>query len=121
VLVVDDEEFFRDVTRRLLEDFGYVVYVAADGAEAVKIFEQHASRIAVALVDLNMPVMDGQSTIRALKAINSGVRIITVSGSSGAARPEDEVTDLRLSKPYSMGTLLHGLNQVLAGAQPAKP
>jgi len=121
VLVVDDEEFFRDVTRRLLEDFGYNVYVAADGAEAVKIFERHASRIAVALVDLNMPVMDGQTTIRALKAINSAVRIITVSGSSGAARPEDEVTDLRLSKPYSMGTLLHGLNQVLASAQPAKP
>ena len=118
VLVVDDEEFFRDVTRRLLEDFGYIVDMAADGAEAVKIFEQKSACIAVALVDLNMPVMDGRSTIRALKAINPSVRIITVSGSSGAAEPEDEITDLRLSKPYSMGTLLHGLNQVLSDSRP---
>ena len=121
VLVVDDEEFFRDVTRRLLEDFGYVVDMAADGAEAVKIFEQKSACIAVALVDLNMPVMDGRTTIKALKAINPHVRIITVSGSSGAAQPEDEITDLRLSKPYSMGTLLHGLNQVLSDSRPVAP
>ena len=118
VLVVDDEEFFRDVTRRLLEDFGYVVYMAADGVEAVKLFEQHVAEIAVAMVDLNMPIMDGRATIKALKAINPHVRIITVSGSNGAARPDDDVTDLRLSKPYSMGTLLHGLNQVLAESRP---
>jgi PAS domain S-box-containing protein len=118
VLVVDDEEFFRDVTRRLLEDFGYVVYMAADGVEAVKIFEQHVAEIAVAMVDLNMPIMDGRATIKALKAINPQVRIITVSGSDGAARPDDDVTDLRLTKPYSMGTLLHGLNQVLAESRP---
>jgi CheY-like chemotaxis protein len=120
VLVVDDEEFFRDVTRRLLEDFGYVVHMAADGAEAVKIFEQHGAGIAVAMVDLNMPVMDGRTTIKALKAINPQVRIITVSGSSGAVRPDDEVTDLQLTKPYSMGTLLHGLSQVLAAARSAE-
>jgi PAS domain S-box-containing protein len=120
VLVVDDEEFFRDVTRRLLEDFGYVVYMAADGAEAVKIFEQHGADIAVAMVDLNMPVMDGRTTIKALRAINPQVRIITVSGSDGAAQPGDDVTDVRLTKPYSMGTLLHCLRQVLPEAQPVE-
>ena len=118
VLVVDDEEFFRDVTRRLLEDFGYAVYTAADGVEAVKIFEQHGAEIAVAVVDLNMPVMDGNTTIKALRAINPRVRIITVSGSDGAVQPGDELTDLRLTKPYAMGTLLNGLRQVLPEARP---
>jgi PAS domain S-box-containing protein len=120
VLVADDEEFFRDVTRRLLEDFGYAVYTAADGGEAVKIFEQHSAEIAVAIVDLNMPVMDGITTIRALRAINPRVRIITVSGSDGAVQPGDDLTNQRLTKPYSMGTLLNCLRQVLSEAQPVE-
>jgi PAS domain S-box-containing protein len=118
VLVVDDEEFFRDVTRRLLEDFGYVVHVAADGAEAVRVFEQHRADIAVALVDFDMPVMDGPTAIKAMKAINPHVHIITVSGSGGsAAHPKPDEAELQLTKPYPMGALLQGLRQVLT--QPA--
>jgi CheY-like chemotaxis protein len=118
VLVVDDEEFFRDVTRRLLEDFGYVVHVAADGAEAVRVFEQHRADIAVALVDFDMPVMDGPTAIKAMKAINPQVHIITVSGTGGsAAHPKPEEAELQLRKPYPMGALLQGLRQVLT--QPA--
>ncbi len=119
VLVVDDEEFFREVTRRLLQDFGYVVHLASDGAEAVKVFRQHADEIAVAMVDLNMPVMDGRTTIKALKAINPRVRIITVSGSEDIAPATEAATDLQLTKPYSMTTLLHGLRQVLADERTA--
>jgi len=114
VLVVDDEEFFREVTRRLLHDFGYVVHTAADGVEAVKLFEQFRSEIAVVMVDLNMPVMDGRTTIKALRAIDPKVRIITVSGSEEAPQPGQDVAEFQLTKPYSMSTLLHCLRQVLA-------
>jgi PAS domain S-box-containing protein len=116
VLVVDDEEFFCTVTRRLLEDFGYVVHVAANGAEAVRIFKRHSADIAVALVDLDMPVMDGCAAMRAFRAVNPQIRIIAVSGSGDAvALAAGDCTDLQLRKPYSMGTLLQALRQVLAG------
>ena len=115
VLVADDEVFFRDVTRRMLADFGYVVHIAADGAEALRVFEQHRADIAVALVDLDMPVMDGPTAIKAMKAINPKVHIITVSGSGASAtRPKVEDSELQLKKPYTMGALLQGLRQVLA-------
>ncbi|HUL53573.1 MAG TPA: ATP-binding protein [Opitutaceae bacterium] len=118
VLVVDDEEFFRDVTRRLLEDFGYVVHVAADGAEAVRVFEQHRADIVVALVDFDMPVMDGPTAIKAMKTISPRLHIITVSGSgSSAAHPQPPEAELQLTKPYPMGELLQSLRRVLA--QPA--
>jgi PAS domain S-box-containing protein len=117
VLVVDDEEFFCNVTRRLLEDFGYIVHVAADGAEAVRIFKRHSADIAVAVVDLDMPVMDGRTAMRAFRAVNPQVRIIAVSGSGEAAALEmGDRADLWLKKPYSMGTLLQALRQVLAGS-----
>jgi PAS domain S-box-containing protein len=116
VLVVDDEEFFCDVTRRLLEDFGYVVHVAANGAEAVRMFKRHSADIAVAVVDLDMPVMDGCAAMRAFRAVNPQVRIIAVSGSGDAVvLAAGDHTDLQLKKPYSMGTLLQALRQVLAG------
>ncbi|MDD2765376.1 MAG: ATP-binding protein [Opitutaceae bacterium] len=114
VLVADDEEFFRDVTRRVLEDFGYVVYVAADGAEALKIFEQHHADIAVALVDLDMPVMDGPTAIKAMKALKPHLHVIAVSGSgSPSSHFKVEDTILQLTKPYAMGALLQSLRQVL--------
>jgi hypothetical protein len=114
VLVIDDEEFCRDVTLRILTDFGYAVHAAADGMEAVRILNQHRADITVALVDLDMPVMDGRTAIKAMKAINPRLRIITVSGSGARTVPPwGDDSDLQFTKPYSMGTLLHGLREVL--------
>ena len=120
VLVVDDEEIFRDVSRRVLETFGYVVQTAANGEEAVRAFQRPGAAFAAVLIDLHMPVMDGWSAIKAFKAINPLIRLIAVSGlgDSGAPFAGDEVA-LRLTKPYSMATLLRGLRQVLN--QPAGP
>ena len=113
VLVVDDEEFFRDVTCRLLLDFGYVVHVAADGAEAVRIFERHSHEIVVAVVDLNMPVMGGRAAIKVLQAIKPELRVIAVSGSDDAARAKGQGEEHELTKPYAMGDLLRCLREVL--------
>ncbi|OHE89209.1 MAG: hypothetical protein A3G75_04480 [Verrucomicrobia bacterium RIFCSPLOWO2_12_FULL_64_8] len=120
VLVVDDEEIFRDVSRRVLEAFGYVVHTAANGAEAVRALKREGEAFAAVLIDLNMPVMDGWSTIRACKAINPLVRLIAVSGLGDSSAPfAGEEVALRLTKPFSMATLLRGLRQVLT--QPAAP
>ena len=72
--------------------------------------------IAVAVVDLDMPVMDGPTAMRAFRAVNPQVRIIAVSGSGDAVvLTAEDRTDLRLKKPYPMGILLQALRQVLAG------
>jgi CheY-like chemotaxis protein len=114
VLVVDDEESFCDVARHLLEEFGYVVHVAANGTDAVRIFEEHCTDNAVVIIDLNMPVMDGRTAIKAIRAVNPQVRVITMSGSSDlAGQPRNEELEVRLTKPFSMGTLLQAVRQVL--------
>ncbi len=116
VLVVDDEVSFCSVTRCLLEDFGYVVHVAGNGEEAVRVFNEHSADIAVAVVDLDMPVMNGCAAMAIFRAVNPRVRIIAVSGSGGAiALAAGKEADLLLKKPYSMDALLQALHQVLAG------
>ncbi|CAN5241487.1 hypothetical protein BH09GEM1_BH09GEM1_12480 [soil metagenome] len=116
VLVVDDEPAIRTIVRTTLERFGYRVLVASNGAEAVALYAQHRSEISVVLTDMAMPVMDGPSTIVALKSINAAVKIIASSGHSSnasvAMAVDAGVLDF-VPKPYSAETLLTTLAKVL--------
>jgi PAS domain S-box-containing protein len=117
ILVVDDEPIIREIAQLTLERFGYRVLLACDGAEAVALYAQHQSDIAVVLTDMAMPVMDGLATIRELVRMNPDVRIICASGFVPEAA---EIGDsgLRvnrfLAKPYSAETLLTAIETALS-------
>ena len=116
VLVVDDEAAIRHITQRTLEAHGYRVLTAADGAQAVALYTQRGSEIAVVLTDLMMPVMDGAAAIHALRSLNPAVRIIAVSGldsAASAAAGRSPGTRDFLSKPYTAQTLCARLRDVL--------
>lgn len=116
ILIVDDEAAVRTITQLTLEANGYGVLVAADGAEAVAIFAQHAGEVAAVLTDMMMPVMDGPATIQVLKLMNPGVKIIAASGLSAngeVARAKGMGVEHFLAKPYSAQTILKTLRQVL--------
>ena len=118
ILVVDDEEAIRQVTRHALESNGYRVMVAVNGAEAVSIFAQHIDRVDLVLTDMMMPVMDGPATILALRQIRPDVRIIGASGIEDNGRLAHAVgAGMKhfLPKPYTAEVLLHKLAEALAG------
>jgi len=116
ILVVDDEESIREITRGTLETFGYAVLTAADGTEALALYADKKSEIAVVLTDMVMPFMDGPSTIRALQRMNPTVRIIAASGLGIGQRAGEgalEGVSIFLNKPYTAEKLLNALAQVL--------
>jgi two-component system cell cycle sensor histidine kinase/response regulator CckA len=80
ILVAEDEGSIREVTVSTLETYGYRVITAEDGAEAVAAYAQNMDKIKVVLMDLMMPVMDGEESIRAIRKINPEIKIIAVSG-----------------------------------------
>src|SRR5829696_269470 len=86
ILVVDDEESIREITRSTLETFGYTVLTASDGTEALALYADKKNEIAVVLTDMVMPFMDGPATIRALQRMNPKVRIIAASGLGAGQR-----------------------------------
>lgn len=117
ILVVDDEESIREITRGTLETFGYTVLTASDGTEALALYADKKNEIAVVLTDMVMPFMDGPATIRALQRMNPNVRIIAASGLGAGQRAGEgalEGVAVFLSKPYTAEKLLKTLAQVLA-------
>jgi PAS domain S-box-containing protein len=117
ILVVDDEESIREITKGTLETFGYRVLTANDGTEAVATYADNKSDIAVVLTDMMMPFMDGPATIRALQRMNPDVRIIAASGlgaSQRAAEASLAGVQIFLDKPYTAEKLLKALAKILS-------
>jgi CheY-like chemotaxis protein len=116
IMVVDDEESIREITRGTLETFGYTVLTASDGTEAVGLYADRKNDIAVVLTDMMMPFMDGPATIRALQKMNPAIKIIAASGLAAGHKPGDgslEGVKVFLSKPYTAEKLLKALAEVL--------
>ena len=116
ILIVDDEDAVREITRSTLEGYGFKTLVARDGAEAIAIYAQNLGKIEVVITDLMMPVMDGPATITVLRRMNPLAKIIAVTG---VATPMDtarmKVLGVKslLPKPYTAQTILVELNKVL--------
>jgi PAS domain S-box-containing protein len=114
ILLVDDEECLRTMAQSTLEQYGYRVITASNGAEAVAIYAQQGDRIAIVLTDIAMPIIDGPTAIVAIKTLNPTVKIIASSGLPPAA---GNAAALGVShfvpKPYTAATMLNALAEAL--------
>jgi PAS domain S-box-containing protein len=123
ILVVDDEAPIRQVTQQALEEFGYRVVLACDGAEAVALCGRLGAEIAVVITDMTMPVMDGPETIRLLRGMNPRLPIIGASGLASTTYAS-KLTGLGvrhvLSKPCTATELLNMVNEILEEARKAE-
>ncbi len=122
VLVMDDEEVIRTVTRAMLEEAGYNVYLAEDGDEAVGCYEEakkYGYQFDAVIIDLNIPRgRGGKETIKKLLEIDPRVKAIVMSG----AVNDPVVMDFRtygfksvLKKPFSSQDLALTMRSVLDG------
>jgi PAS domain S-box-containing protein len=80
VLVVEDEESVREVAERILQDFGFTTVTAGDGQEALEIMERIGDSVTAVLLDLSMPRMGGQETLRRLRERRPELPIVMMSG-----------------------------------------
>lgn len=121
VLVVDDEKPLRDFVRRNLEARGYKVMVAANGLEAMAIFNN--ADIDLVILDVMMPHMDGlESTRRIRETSKVPIIILTALGDeSDKVRAFDLGVDDYLTKPFGVGELMGRIKAVLRRSRWQEP
>jgi CheY-like chemotaxis protein len=118
VLIVDDEDAVRSVTKRILESSGYRTLIATRGTEAVACYIEKGYEIGVVLTDLHMPDMGGVEAIAILRQINPCVKVIVVTGAGsalGAPSAEEMGVQAYIKKPFDVAHLLQTLHNVLRG------
>jgi PAS domain S-box-containing protein len=118
VLLVDDEETVRNLTRRMLERVGLTVVSAEDGRQAVETFKRVMAEVDLVILDLTMPHLDGEACFRELRLMKPDVKVILSSGYN-----EQDVVNLFagkglagfIQKPYTNAELIAKVREVLVG------
>ena len=115
ILLVEDEESLRTLTRSQLEDNGYTVLEANCGSEAVRIALQHRGPIHLLLTDVVMPGMNGRAVAEKLTASRPEIKVVYMSGYTGFS--DYGLTNLDaviIQKPFTRHVLLQRLREVIA-------
>lgn len=122
VLVVEDNELNREIAVDLLEEAGFLADTAGDGAEAVeKVKNSRPGYYALVLMDLRMPVMDGHSAARAIRALENpelaNVPIVALSANTFDEDRKQSAEcgmNAHLAKPLDIDRLLELIDGMTA-------
>jgi len=105
ILVVDDEDVIRDITRSILEECGYQVVVAENGLVGLDIYRADYRKIDLVLLDIVMPKLSGKETFQEMIRINPAAKILVASGFKQDERVRDILNKGAvgfIQKPYTM-------------------
>ena len=116
ILVVDDELPSREMIAATLQTHGYEALLAKDGLDALDLFRLNQQRIDLVVTDMAMPVMDGATLIRALRATKPGIRLLALTGMVDypwGVQPTGSADVQLLEKPCTAEDLLAKVHRAL--------
>ncbi|HTY23903.1 MAG TPA: PAS domain S-box protein [Desulfomonilaceae bacterium] len=116
ILLVDDEEFVRELGVRILGKAGYQVLVAGNGREALDLLKKERTHISLVVLDLIMPEMGGRECLRELQKIDPQVKVLVASGYSADASVKEMLhmgAKGFVNKPFRIKELLRDVRRIL--------
>jgi len=116
VLLIEDEDSVRAVTRRLLESLGLQVETASDGVEGLQKFTEHPEAFRLVIADMIMPQLGGEQVLKEIRAGRPDLPVLLTSGFSEAEAlrnpARDPLTEF-LPKPFGLNELRKHLDRLL--------
>jgi CheY-like chemotaxis protein len=116
VLVVDDEAVVRRTAKAALTRYGYSVVVAEDGQTAVDTFRHMADQVGLVLLDMTMPGLSGEETLRQLQSVRPDVKVVLSTGyheSEAVRRFTGKGLAGFIQKPYTAAQLAERIKAAL--------
>jgi len=116
ILVVEDELMLQALVKELLENHGYKVHTASDGAEAVELYQRVGNEVDLVLTDIGLPKLNGWDVCRKIMSLNPKAKVLVASGyiDPGAKSDlKDSAAKGFLHKPYLPEEILKQIREVL--------
>jgi CheY-like chemotaxis protein len=116
ILVAEDDDVTRELSRLVLEKFGYSVIEATDGEHAVEIFTKHHAHIDLVLLDVIMPKLNGKAAYDAMQQIKPKMRALFISGYTADIIHRKGIFESNInfiSKPVTPEVLARKIREVL--------
>jgi CheY-like chemotaxis protein len=122
ILVVDDEAIVRRFAARVLEEAGYTVAIAEDGAEALETLQRLPAQLDAVVSDIVMPRMNGVQLMEALAESHPTLPVILMSGYASAQLAERGIAApcSVLTKPFAPERLLAEVRRCLEKQSPER-
>jgi two-component system cell cycle sensor histidine kinase/response regulator CckA len=121
LLVVEDEETLRELLKAVLISKGYTVLTAEDGQQGIETFLKHQAEIAVVILDLGLPKLNGLEVFKRMREGDPGVKVILASGFiDPETKKEVHEAGVKhfVQKPYSPDDVLKKIRHILDAAKP---
>ena len=112
ILLVEDEPFVRDATRRILQTAGFQVLSAADAQEALATYEHAEGNIDLLMTDIVLPGRSGTELVQDLRLRSSATEVLLTSGYGESGIQCEESGAHFLPKPYSRQLLLEKIAEI---------
>jgi CheY-like chemotaxis protein len=116
VLLAEDDEAARELTKTVLQEFGYTVIDAKDGEDAIEKFMANKNRIDLLILDVIMPKKSGPEAFNEIKKIAPAIKTVFISGYTTDAIHKKKLLEENInfvSKPFSPQVILHKIREVL--------
>lgn len=126
ILAVDDEDSILSLLERSLPAYGYRLFTAQDGQEALDVYRRHKNEIDLILLDLSMPGMSGKEVLARLLEISPRAKMLIASGYIAGSQAVQGLLEAGacgyITKPYQLDELLQAIRRALdAGCDPYPP
>jgi PAS domain S-box-containing protein len=121
ILVVEDEDALREVSRRILARNGYQVLTAASGVEALELVAAYEKDIDLLLTDVVMPHMLGKELATKMRAVRPDIEVLYMSGYAQPVLASQGTLDpgvALLNKPFTEAQLIEEVQEALSTAYP---
>jgi CheY-like chemotaxis protein len=116
ILLVEDDSLMRTLTRQMLEEHGYRVLEASDGADALAKLRESGAHLDAVLSDVVMPGMSGPDLVSELTRLFPAAKVVYMSGYTGELMTQNGEKKREaplLDKPFTRLSLLEAMHSAL--------